>query len=161
MREKAPDFDLINIIPAWIVGRAERAKTSNEVEHGANNLIIGFLRGARSPVINCGFVNSKDCAEAHVRALNPDVKGNQFFILGRNESMVSLRAITEDKFPDDFKDDIFRDDGEQPTVAIPINTKKTEAELGVRLMSTTQLVEDLVRQYVELKKQESTQRYVE
>lgn len=86
VQSEKPSFDVIHIHPTIVLGRDELATTPEAVDSGSNAWALGPALGRRSekpvPAI---VTHVDDVALAHVRALNPDVPGNQSFLLNNSE----------------------------------------------------------------------------
>jgi hypothetical protein len=77
-----PDFDVIHIHPSVVLGRDELALTAKDLDRGSNHFALAPVRGENVPTpFPVSICHIDDVAQAHVRALDPEVEGNQSFLL--------------------------------------------------------------------------------
>ena len=71
MAEKKPQFGLVNVMPAFVAGKNELAKTRKAVNGGTNALFLNVLLGVQNPdglwSLTC---HVDDVARVHVQALD-------------------------------------------------------------------------------------------
>jgi nucleoside-diphosphate-sugar epimerase len=96
-----PGFDAIHIHPVLVVGRDELALTSKALATGSNQYALAPVLGESNPEgFPVSVTHVDDVALAHIRALDPKVKGNQSFLLsstGQEGYTVSNDSLTIDK----------------------------------------------------------------
>lgn len=153
-----PGFDLISILPGWIFGADELATTLPDFESAStNSVLLGFLRGTESDAASNGnAVLIDDAAQVHVSALDPKVPGNQAFIATADgiDGMVwenGIKVIKE-HFPEAIAQGLLKTTGKQPTVAVRVDSKKTEDTFGIKFAGYEQQIKSLVGQYLEVAK---------
>jgi nucleoside-diphosphate-sugar epimerase len=150
-----PPFGVVNIMPTWVCGPDEHAKTARDTLKGANAIILNLLRGEKAAYpTNTAFAHVDDVAKAHLLSLTADIKHYRSFIIGELEDLDSAREIARARFPRAFSDGVLRDDGKQPCVRILTNGDKAREELGFTKTPFEKVVEDCVAQYLELKREE-------
>jgi nucleoside-diphosphate-sugar epimerase len=77
-----PGFDAIHIHPSVVLGRDELALTAKDLDRGSNHYALAPVLGENAPTpFPMAVCHIDGVAEAHVRALDPKVKGNQSFLL--------------------------------------------------------------------------------
>jgi nucleoside-diphosphate-sugar epimerase len=77
-----PEFDAIHIHPSVVLGRDELALTAKDLDKGSNHYALAPVLGENAPMpFPMSSCHIDDVAEAHVRALDPEIKGNQSFLL--------------------------------------------------------------------------------
>lgn len=77
-----PEFDAIHIHPSVVLGRDELALTAKDLDKGSNHFALAPVLGENAPTpFPVAICHIDDVAEAHVRALDPKVEGNQSFLL--------------------------------------------------------------------------------
>jgi nucleoside-diphosphate-sugar epimerase len=77
-----PGFDAIHIHPSVVIGRDELALTAKDLDRGSNHYALAPVLGESVPTpFPMSICHIEDVAEAHVRALHPEIKGNQSFLL--------------------------------------------------------------------------------
>ncbi|CAH0054011.1 unnamed protein product [Clonostachys solani] len=152
MRLQQPNFDLISINPSWIFGFDERAARSESLRDGvSNSLLADFLMGAKKEYGFAGTsVLCSDVARAHVKALDPAVQGNQSFIVSTPMEWQDAISIAKERYPRAFDSGLFRADGEQPTIPVKFDTRKTQDILGINLANFEKMVDEVAGQYVKL-----------
>ena len=155
VKANKPSFDVINFMPLWVWGRDELSRSSARLRQTSNSFILNLLTGNKAThKINSGAVAVDDVAKAQVLALRESVAGNQSFILGRREDLDSAKGIARRRFPEAAEKGVFREDGEQPVVKLPLDLEKTERVLGFEYMPFEELVAAVGGQYWELLQEE-------
>ncbi|KAH8901157.1 NAD(P)-binding protein [Thozetella sp. PMI_491] len=156
MRDSAPTFDLISIMPSLIFGADELATSTSDLRTGSTQALISTLltgkeglRGVSNAIL------CSDVARAHVKALDEKVKGNQSFILSVDAKWENTVPILKKLFPDAFKPGFFQEDGWQPATALQWDTSKVREILDIDLASYESMLQEVVGQYLELAKKES------
>ena len=77
-----PGFDTIHIHPSVVLGRDELALKANDLDRGSNHYALAPVRGEDIPdPFPMAVTHIDDVAQAHIRALDPDIAGNQSFLL--------------------------------------------------------------------------------
>ncbi|KAJ6082811.1 hypothetical protein N7467_006946 [Penicillium canescens] len=158
MKKNSPEFDLISILPGWIFGRDELCTTAADFETGStNSVLLSLLKGSQSaePLMgNVSFVD--DVARVHVSALDPNIEGNQAFVVtsdGLDGAQWEDAIETVRKhFPDALSDGRLKSNGKQRTVVVRVDAAKTEKTFGIRLTSFEDQVKSLVSQYLDVTK---------
>ncbi|RFU78330.1 hypothetical protein TARUN_3852 [Trichoderma arundinaceum] len=151
IKTNKPPFDLITIFPPWIWSRDELVSTAKDMLSGSSNaVLLGLLTGEESDFSMIGnAAHGQDVARAHVAALNPEVAGNQSFVVIRDIVWEDSIAIAKKSHPGAFADGRLKA-GRRHTIHIKWNTAKTENQLGLRLQPFEAIVESVVGQYLEL-----------
>lgn len=103
-----------------------------------------------------------DCARIHVRALDPDIAiaGTENVVLaaGGPEGIVWSDAlgIVERHFPQAVRDGVLPLGGQQPTVKVRLDARRTEEVFGGEWEGFEEQVVALTRHYLELVEREKT-----
>ena len=152
----APGFDLATINNTYTFGPLPRSLAGLEATNTSNqrirDLVLGGMRdGVPSTAPVFTFVDVRDVARAHVRALaTPEAGGHRFYVVGGFFSNPRLAAIVRRRHPeladrlppadvsDDFPADHWRFD----------NTKSMRL-LGITYTDLETSVEDTVRSILE------------
>ncbi|CAG9982878.1 unnamed protein product [Clonostachys byssicola] len=152
MRVQRPKFDLISINPSWIFGFDERAVRFEQLRDGVSNTMLAdYLMGAKREYGLAGTgVLCSDVARAHVKALDPAVKGNQSFIVSSPMQWEDAISVAKERYPQAFVSGLFRADGEQLTIPLKLDTTKTQNILGINLANFEKMVDEVAGQYVKL-----------
>lgn len=156
IEENKPAFDVINIQPAFVIGANELNKTVNEMVAGSNIIVMRPLLGisTENPV-NFYSVHVDDVATAHVKALDPAVKGGQSFLLGvpkQTGNWNEAIEITKNLFPDAAAK--LPLNGSAKSKTFLVDTSRAEKELGIKFKSFEEQIWSLVGHLMELKNAE-------
>jgi dihydroflavonol-4-reductase len=89
MESERPSFDLVVINPFMVIGPS-RSRSINT----SNQLFVDLLKGAYPGVMNLtwGFVDVRDVADAHVRALETPSAHGRYITAGET---IAMRAVVE------------------------------------------------------------------
>jgi nucleoside-diphosphate-sugar epimerase len=153
MEENKPSFDVIHIHPTLVIGWNELNTTVKEMNVGSNVValkpLLG-LQGNRKMVFGC--VHIDDVATAHIKSLDPIVKGNQSFLLALPKltgHWGDVIGISERLFPG--IEDKFPLNGSTPSKTILYDSSKAERELGIVFKPLEEQVRSLVAHLIEIK----------
>ncbi|ODQ65498.1 hypothetical protein NADFUDRAFT_6945, partial [Nadsonia fulvescens var. elongata DSM 6958] len=80
IEEHKPLFDVITILPSYVFG-PKLLQEKGEIPDGTNGYIWGLLKGGLKTTMKGMSVHVLDVADAHVRALDERIAGNQRFIV--------------------------------------------------------------------------------
>jgi nucleoside-diphosphate-sugar epimerase len=153
IEENKPAFDVINIQPSFVIGANELNQTVKEMVTGSNSLALQPLLGATvGQAVGFSTVHVDDVATAHVKALDPTVKGGQSFLLAvpkqtgnwddAIEIAKKLYPGIEAKFPLN---------GSVLTRTVLSDTSKATNELGITFKLFDEQIQSLVGHLLELK----------
>ena len=153
-----PSFDLINIMPSFIIGKNELTSLPTFLK-GTNRVVFGQVLGADSPgPLPGATVYLNDVAKVHVLALDPKIAGNQDFPVSsggiEGVRLEDAKDVVARKFPAEVKAGIPPNSATQPTLKIRIDSSKTEQIFGFKLANLETQVEDVARHYVSLWKED-------
>jgi nucleoside-diphosphate-sugar epimerase len=173
VRDNATDFDLISIMPSWVFGKDELFTNTQDIRTDSTKALInGLLTGNQGYAAVGNVVLCADVARAHVRALDPDIKGNQSFILSTEVNWEDTIPIAKKYFPGAFASGLFKEGSPQPTLPISWDCSKvrifsfivvelvltqdpqTLEVLGIELATYEAMVKEVVGQYLELAEKE-------
>ena len=153
--DKHPSFDIINIMPSFIIGKNELA-TLETFLTGTNRVVFGQVLGAEAASPLPGTtIYLNDVAKVHVLALDPKTAGNQDFPMTSGVGvggvhLADARDIVARKFPAEVAGGILPNKGSQPSLTIKIDSSKTEDTLGLKFAGLETQVEEVARHYLEL-----------
>ncbi|KAH8811254.1 reductase [Xylogone sp. PMI_703] len=151
--ERAPPFDIVSPMPSLIIGHDGLATTPAELSKGGNAFLLNALKGNKALFpLNSSVADVNDVALAHVQALNPDILGNQGFIVGEDGKWDEVTNIVKSSFPEAFLDGTFQEGGEQPAFDVPLDTRKTKQVLGIQPIPFEKTVIAVAKQYIQLSK---------
>ncbi|RFU34690.1 hypothetical protein B7463_g1642, partial [Scytalidium lignicola] len=150
-----PTFDIIHILPSFIIGPNELNTTVKEMVSGSNSLILRPLLGFRNTEnpIPYTTVHIEDAVTAHIKALDPTVKGGQSFLLSaplQKGKWDDMFEIVQKSFPLIKRKCILPLNGTQATLNILLDSSKAEKELGITFKLYERQLKDLVGQYLDL-----------
>lgn len=100
-------FDLVTIFPPWVWARDELTTDSAAMltPDSSNAVLLSVVTGfdgSEQSMVQSG-VHGEDVAHAHVAALNPAVKGNQSFVVTRDDfAWEDAIDIAKKHFPEAF-----------------------------------------------------------
>ena len=158
IKSEQPAFDLIHIFPSFVYGRDDLCNRTEHFQSGSNRFPLNIALGRADPQQIAMMPNSyngvDDCARVHILALNPEVKGNQGFVVsstGRDGmSWKDTHAIVEKHFPDDVKDGTLPNNGRLETVVLKIDNSKTEQTFGFKHAGFKDVIVPVIGHYLEL-----------
>ncbi|KAK3645090.1 hypothetical protein LTR22_014892 [Elasticomyces elasticus] len=135
------------------------ALNSGERWSGTNkyplNVVLGLDAGVPAAPAQVNYVS--DTALAHVRALDPKVKGNQAFILSTNGTDMEYddaKMVAEKYFSQSVKDGILPNTGSLVSIKIPLDNSKTERVLGKEMSSYETATKTVLEHYLEIYEKE-------
>ena len=157
-----PAFDVINIMPVYLIGKSELINGPAEITNGTNRIAFSPILGGKSETAQAGIqVHVDDVAKVHVLSLRPEIKGSQNFgamsggVAG-NEWEDAL-DIVKKHFPAAVKDGRLLANGTQPTKKVLFDCRRTEEVLGIRLRSFEDQVVEVTEHYLELLEKEKNE----
>ncbi|KAI9666211.1 MAG: hypothetical protein M1821_004146 [Bathelium mastoideum] len=159
-------FDLVHIHPSFVLGANELATTVRAVLGGTNaaaaTLALGARGGADEPRLGAS-VHLEDVAEAHVRALQPEVAGNQSFVVSTPGGIKweDTLEVVERVFPEAVADGRLPNNGAQKTGELNADVAKTEEVLGIRFRGFEEQVKSVVGQLLEVADREGQREELE
>jgi nucleoside-diphosphate-sugar epimerase len=186
-----PDFDVIHIHPAVVLGRDELALTAKDLDRGSNHFALAPVLGENVPTpFPMSICHISDVAQAHVRALDPEVEGNQSFLLcctgnegyevctdrtpdhSHDYKMLftnirfvtfqweDIKVYTSKHFPQAVESGLLPNSGSFAGFTLKTDPSKIE-KLGIKLKSFEDMTVDLIGQYVELLEKERASENIE
>lgn len=151
--EKKPYFDIVNIMPSFVLGPNHFATSRKDYMAGSNSMAMSPLLGREVPGGCPGFVcHVDDVAAVHVAALRPEVVGHRNF--GVNYDGVNgvewndAIEIVKKKMPEAVGPDGFPLGGSCASAKVPFDASKTERELGITFKDFDTMVVDLAKAYL-------------
>jgi nucleoside-diphosphate-sugar epimerase len=157
IEENKPTFDVIELQPSFVIGANELNTTVKEMVQGSNALVLRPLLDSEDGPetgYKTGFstVHVDDVAYAHVKALDPKVKGNQSFLIAvpkQTGSWDDAIEVAKRLFPG--IETKFPLKGSLPAKSLEIDSSKAERELGITFKPFEQQIKSLVGHLIELK----------
>ncbi|KAI9800756.1 MAG: hypothetical protein M1833_003173 [Piccolia ochrophora] len=156
-REK-PAFDLISVLPTFLVGRNELVTNANDITKGSNGVAFGAVLGNKSPVQIAGqSVHVDDAAKIHVLSLDPAiVTGHDVFLADSGDldgtTWDDAKDIVARHFPDAVANGVLPNNGTQPTQRAPLDASKAERTFNIRFVGYEEQIKSVTQHYLDLVK---------
>ncbi|KZF19758.1 NAD(P)-binding protein [Xylona heveae TC161] len=164
VKSEKPQYEIVHIIPSFVVGRNEKVHVSSasssaasDVMSGSNGIILCPLFGIKSPQgVHGATVHVDDVAKAHTEALTKADAGGQNYILNSPDwnagaTYDDALDIVKRRFPDEVASGVIPMGGTLPTIPVKIDSSKAERAFG-KFKGFEEQVVDAVGQYVEMRK---------
>lgn len=157
VKDRKPSFDVINILPTFVIGRDETVTEASRIAKGTNGLVMNPILGINRPYPLPGFtVHLDDVAIMHVLALDPKIQGNQDFLAaspgpGWNNWSESF-GIIQKCYSKQYDEGIFRFEFGSPPVTVPVqvSSEKATKTFALKFKSFDEQVSSVVDHYLEL-----------
>lgn len=76
IEKERPRFEVINVMPSFVIGKNDLATNPKAVNSSSNALALNALLGVQNPAGTVGIsVHVDDVAKVHVSALDPKING--------------------------------------------------------------------------------------
>ena len=151
-----PSFDVVNILPVFVVGRDDTVTDSSQITKGTNGLIMAPLLGHSLDPAPGQVVHVEDVAWMHVKALDSTIPGNQDFLAASHQpngiEWSQVKEIVKKRYPKECAEGIFAVDNPEnhPTLSLPIVAAKAEKAFGFTFKSLEEQVVSVADYYLEL-----------
>lgn len=150
MRTNEPAFDIVFVMPSYIIGANGFAKTRKDFISGTNALLMKLLLGDKYPEPMLGSTASiDDVAKVHVLALKSSVPAGRYLVATDGFEWMDANDIVKKSFPEEIGKSLSAN-GEAATVAINVDTQKTEKAFGLKLRGFEEQVKLAVKNYLAL-----------
>ncbi|RDW73281.1 NAD(P)-binding protein-8 [Coleophoma cylindrospora] len=153
---KKPKWDVINIMPSFVIGDNELVADPKLITDGTNGAAFAQVLGSDSgwgPTPGSS-VHVADVARLHVEALNPQIEGGQNFLAvsGGEHGTVWSDAldIVNRNFPKAVAKGVLPNNGTSITKRIKVDASRTEKVFGFKFLSYEEQVKSVTKQYLEL-----------
>jgi len=154
--EKKPEWDVINILPSFVIGDNELitdpAKISDSTVSAAFAQVLGGDSGWGA--VPSTSVHVEDVARLHVESLNPKIAGGQSFLAvsegERGTRWEEAIEIVNRNFPEAVKNGILPNNGTAATKRTKVDSSRTEKVFGFKLQSYEEQVKTVTKQYLSL-----------
>ncbi|KAI9727206.1 MAG: hypothetical protein M1834_008466 [Cirrosporium novae-zelandiae] len=142
MEKEKPHFSLVTIHPSFIYGHNILQLTAEELKGSTNGMLFGAIMTG-IPTGSLSYVHVRDVAEAHVKALNPNIKnGSKYLLSGPKVSWKDIVDILQKKYPKVN----WKLKADTPGASWPTDTTKAEMELGMKWRSLEEIVSEVMDQ---------------
>lgn len=158
IRANNPSFDVIHILPVYVLGRDETVSDAPSITKGTNGLLMGPLLGyAHDRPLSGSTVDVADVAKMHVLALDPKIKGNQDFLAAADSPFEWADScdIVKRRYPEECARGVFNMDemARTTTIKTSIDNSRAKSVLGMRFKTFEEQVVSVVDHFLELQGQ--------
>jgi len=156
LEEKKPKWDVINIMPSFVIGDNELVTDPKLISDGTVSAAFAQVLGGDSGwgAIPSTSVHVDDVARLHVEALDPKIEGNQNFLAvsegERGTRWEDAIEIVNRNFPEAVKKGILPNNGVASTKRTRVDSSRTEKVFGFKFQSYEEQVKSVVKQYLAL-----------
>lgn len=144
-------------MPVFVWGKDETVSEASKLVKGSSSLILGpVLGGEPNPLLSFHTVHIDDVATVQVLALNPDITGNQDFLLSAPDSnSVDLQDefdFVKKQYPKEYANGVFKFD----TVSRPqaqkmaVDSSKASKAFNITFKGYETQIKDTIDQYLDL-----------
>lgn len=155
--KEKPHFDVINVLPSFVIGKNELANTKEAISapSGSNAIALNPIFGGQNPAgAPSVTVHVEDVAYVHVAALNPNIAGNQSFGVNWNGikgiNWDDAIEIVKRHFPKEVESGLFPLGGSQASNLIKFDATRTEEVFGIKFKSFEEQIVSLAGWYAEV-----------
>jgi len=156
VEQKKPEWDVINIMPSFVVGDNEIITDPKLISDGTVSAAFAQVLGGDSGWGNVPStsIHVADIARLHVDALNPKIEGNQSFLAvsegERGTRWEEAIDIVNRNYPEAVKKGILPNNGKAATKRTKVDSSRTEKVFGFQFKSYEEQVKSVVEQYLTL-----------
>jgi nucleoside-diphosphate-sugar epimerase len=152
--EKRPEWDVINIMPSFVIGENELITEPAGLCDGTNAAMFAQVLGKDSGwgAVPSTSILVDDIAKLHVEALDAKIPGNQSFLaVSEGEQGTVWKdaiEIVNRNFPEAVKKGVLPNNGTSATKRTKIDSSRTEKVFGFKFASYEEQVKSVVKQYL-------------
>lgn len=156
VKEKEPKWDVINIMPSFVVGDNEMVTDPAKIADGTVAAAFAQVLGGDSGwgAVPSTSVHVKDVTRLHVEALDSRIEGNQSFLAvsegERGTRWEEAIEIVQRNFPQAVEKGILPNNGIASTKRTKVDASRTERVFGWKFATYEEQVKSVVTQYLEL-----------
>ncbi|TVY80476.1 putative uncharacterized oxidoreductase [Lachnellula suecica] len=156
IKEKKPEWDVINIMPSFVIGDNEMITDPKLISDGTVSAAFAQVLGGDSGwgAVPSTSIHVADIARLHVDALDPKIEGNQSFLAvsegERGTRWEEAIEIVNRNFPEAVKKGVLPNNGTASTKRTKIDSSRTEKVFGFKFQSYEEQVKSVVKQYLTL-----------
>lgn len=150
--EQSPRFDVVNVMPSFVIGPNGFAASREEYVLGSNRIALSPLLGLTYPEPRPGFAcHVDDVAVVHVAALRSDVSGHHNFGVTYNGpdgiEWDAVVEIVKKRLPGLVEKGVFPLGGRVEAQKVPFDARKTEKILNIKFKTFEDMVVDLASDF--------------
>lgn len=156
IEKEKPHFDVVSVIPTFVLGRNEYAEKPEDVLSTTSRIAFGQVLGNKNPYPMSGAVcNIEDVAYVHFKAATDlNIPGNTGYLVTSDgqegPTLSDALDIVKKYYPERVADGTLPSDGLMPTKRLLLDAEKTEKAFGIKFRNYEQSVKDITNQYLEL-----------
>ncbi|PVH84716.1 NAD(P)-binding protein [Cadophora sp. DSE1049] len=156
VREKKPEWDVINIMPSFVIGDNEMITDPKLISDGTVAAAMAQVLGGDSGwgAVPSTSVHVADVARLHVESLDPKIEGNQNFLAvsegERGTRWEQAIEIVERNFPEAVRKGVLPNNGTAATKRTRVDASRTEEVFDFKFRSYEEQVKSVVKQYLSL-----------
>jgi nucleoside-diphosphate-sugar epimerase len=157
LADKKPEWDVINIMPAFVIGDNELITDPEKINDGTVAAAFAQVLGKDSGwgAVPSTSIHVDDVAELHLRSLDPKIEGNQSFLAvsegERGTVWSDAVEVVNRNFPEAVKKGILPNNGLALTKRTKIDASRTERVFGIKFKNYEEQVKSVVEQYLQLR----------
>jgi nucleoside-diphosphate-sugar epimerase len=149
-------FDVINVAPAFVIGKSELITRPEDILLGTNAAAIAAVFGHKNPYPNASITTHvDDTALLHIKALEPRVPSNSLWLAvsAETDAMVwnDALVVAGKRYPKAIKEGIFPNNGDQPTLRTRVDNLRTRKFFDIKFTGYEGQVTSVLDHFLELK----------
>jgi nucleoside-diphosphate-sugar epimerase len=152
-REK-PAFDVITILPSYILGKNELITDPEKITVGSNGLVSASILGHDSFPAVGHTIHVNDVARVHVLALDAKVPGNTNYIVSSGGldgiAWADALKIVADNYPDAVAAGILPNNKAKTTLPFKIDARKADGVFHLKYIGFEDQVKSITDHYLDL-----------
>lgn len=152
-----PAFDVIRILPVFVLGRDETVTEANSISKGTNGLLMGPLLGHVNEFPqNNTTVHVDDVARMHMLALDPKIAGDQDFLAAGPDygiiNWIDVYELVRKRYSKQYEEKLFTFNAiaKPPASLTRVDNGKARSKLGVEFKTGEEQVCSVIDHYLEL-----------
>lgn len=146
-----PHYSLVSIHPSYVFGHNLLQSSSGDIASGSNGVLWGPIMSGVLTSSLAG-VHVQDVAEAHVKALNPNIPdGAKYLLAGTKTTWKEIARVVHRDYPNAGA----KISPEAEGGTFPFDASKAEQELGIKWRSWEQMIHEVMDQQLGLIKKDS------
>lgn len=155
IEKEKPHFTVINVMPSFVIGKNELAKTKKEALGGTNGIGLQVLFGAQNDDgMPATSVHVDDVAFVHVASLDPKIEGNRNFAT-TSGGLAGIHwddaiEIVQKHFPEEVRKGVFPLGGHVTDKQVKYDASKTEEVFDFKFKSFEEQIVSAAGWYAEI-----------
>ncbi|KAL4959059.1 putative 3-beta hydroxysteroid dehydrogenase/isomerase [Aspergillus stella-maris] len=141
-KTETPHYSLVTLHPSFVFGHNPVQASAEEIQRGSNGILWGSVMGGM-PLGGITGVHIQDVAEAHIKALAPEIKnGSKYLLSAPQTTWKDVARIAHNLYPGVGVKITEHAEG----ASMPTDTTKAEIELGMQWRSWEEIVRNVMDQ---------------